>query len=153
MLSLSQVISANEQQVAAKVMDGEAILINLATGAYYSIGATGGFIWSLIERRLSIQDIVRAVTAHYDVAQPRAEADVLRLSEELISEGLVVAASASGVAAGVAPPSDGAAKLAYQAPAIEKFTDMAEMFALDPPLPGLSYETTNSRAHRPGDDD
>ncbi|MGA2399047.1 MAG: PqqD family peptide modification chaperone [Steroidobacteraceae bacterium] len=154
MLSLSQVISANEQQVAAKVMDGEAILINLATGAYYSIGATGGFIWSLIERRVSIQDIVRAVTAHYEVDQARAEADVLRLSEELITEGLVVAASASGTAAGVAPPPTGAAKLAYQAPAIEKFTDMAEMFALDPPLPGLSYQTANSKdAHRPGDDD
>src|SRR5271170_7233791 len=125
MLSLSQVISANEQQVAAKVMDGEAILINLATGAYYSMGATGGFIWSLIERRLAIQDIVRAVTAHYDVAEARAQADVLRLSEELIAEGLVVAAAASAVTAGVAPPSDGAAKLAYQAPAIEKFTDMA----------------------------
>jgi hypothetical protein len=137
MLSLSHVISANEQQVAAKVMDGEAILINLGTGAYYSIGSTGGFIWSLIERQLSIQDIVRSVTEHYDVTQTRAEADVLGLSEQLCTEGLVTA-SANGTAAGVAPPAGGAAKLAYQAPALEKYTDMAEMFALDPPLPGLS---------------
>jgi hypothetical protein len=137
MLSLSHVISANEQQVAAKVMDGEAILINLGTGAYYSIGSTGGFIWSLIEKQLSIQDIVRSVTEHYDVTQTRAEADVLGLSEQLCTEGLVTA-SANGTAAGVAPPAGGAAKLPYQAPALEKYTDMAEMFALDPPLPGLS---------------
>jgi hypothetical protein len=135
MLSPSDVITANEQQVAAKVMEGEAILINLSTGAYYSTPSTGGFIWSLVERRLSISAMVRAVTEHYDVARPRAEADVLRLCEELCAEGL--AQSSVGAAQGVAPEAAGP-RLAYEAPALEKYTDMAEMFALDPPLPGLS---------------
>jgi hypothetical protein len=136
MLSLSHVIAANEQQVAAKVMDGEAILINLTTGAYYSIPATGGFIWSLVEKKLSIDDIVGAVASHYDVARSQAEADVLRLGEELHSEGLVTV-SPSAATSGSAPQPAGA-RLPYQAPTLEKFTDMAEMFALDPPLPGLA---------------
>ncbi len=140
MLSQSHIISANEQQVAAKVMDGEAILINLSTGAYYSIGSTGGFIWSLVERRLSIHDIVRAVAEHYDVARPQAEADVLRLSEQLRAEGLITVFTADA-ATGVTPQAAGA-RLPYQTPALEKYTDMAEMFALDPPLPGLSYAAT-----------
>ncbi|HEY6599698.1 MAG TPA: PqqD family protein [Pseudomonadales bacterium] len=135
MLSPSDVITANEQQVAAKVMEGEAILINLTTGAYYSTPSTGGFIWSLVERRLSIGEMVCAVTEHYDVARPRAEADVLRLCEELCAEGLALALA--GVGRGVAPKAAGA-RLPYEAPALEKYTDMAEMFALDPPLPGLS---------------
>lgn len=143
MLSGIHVICANEQQVAAKVMDGEAILINLSTGAYYSIGSTGGFIWSLVERRLSIDDIVHAVAESYDVARADAEADVLRLSEELRAEGLIMVAT-GGVATGVAPQAAGE-RLPYQAPALEKFTDMAEMFALDPPLPGLSYGATGAR--------
>jgi len=136
MLSLSHVIAANEQQVAAKVMDGEAILINLTTGAYYSIPSTGGFIWSLVEQKLSIDDIVRSVTAHYDVPRSQAEADVLRLGEELRAEGLITVAP-SATASGVAPQPVGS-PLPYQAPTLEKFTDMAEMFALDPPLPGLA---------------
>ncbi len=138
MLSPSDVITANEQQVAAKVMEGEAILINLMTGAYYSTPSTGGFIWSLVERRLSIGEMVRAVTEHYDVARPLAEADVLRLCEELCAEGLAL--RSDGVAHGVAPKAAGA-RLSYEAPALEKYTDMAEMFALDPPLPGLSKVT------------
>jgi hypothetical protein len=155
MLSLSQVICANEQQVAAKVMDGEAILINLATGAYYSIGSTGGFIWSLIERRISIQEIVDSVMEHYEVAAATAQADVLRLAAELSAEGLV-AVAADGAERGAAPRSGDKAKLPYQTPALEKFTDMAEMFALDPPLPGLSYATTDAKgeaAHAPRDDE
>jgi len=146
MLSRTHVICANEQQVAAKVMDGEAILINLSTGAYYSIGSTGGFIWSLVERRLSIEDIACAVVESYDVDRARAEEDVLRLSEELRVEGLITA-SMSDVATGVVPQADGE-RLPYQAPALEKFTDMAEMFALDPPLPGLSYAATDARDNK-----
>ena len=141
MLSLTHVVAANESQVAAKIMDGEAILINLGTGAYYSIESTGGFIWSLIERRLALQDVVRAVTEHYDVAPDRAEADVLRLCEELQTEGLLVV-SDSTAQSGTAPQLP-AMRAPYETPAIEKYTDMAEMFALDPPLPGLSNAYKN----------
>jgi coenzyme PQQ synthesis protein D (PqqD) len=143
MVSLTDVIGANEQQVAAKIMDGEAILIHLGTGAYYSMGSAGGFIWSLVENRLSIKDIVTAVTEHYEVTRDRAEADVLRLSEELCVEGLALVCTGTAATAAASPASG--ARLAYEAPALEKFTDMAEMFALDPPLPGLSKTATDAR--------
>jgi Coenzyme PQQ synthesis protein D (PqqD) len=136
MLSSSSFVAANEQQVAAKVMDGEAILINLSTGIYYSLGTTGGFIWSLVEKRPAIQDIVRSVVEHYDVSEAVALRDVLRLGEELCAEGLAITSTAG--AADSELPKPGGARLPYDAPSMEKFTDMAEMFALDPPLPGLS---------------
>lgn len=144
MLSQQDVISANEQQVAAKVMDGEAILINLSTGAYYSMSATGGFIWSLIERRVSVDNIITAVTNQYEVDRPTAVTDILRLGEELRAEGLV-AVSTSPAEKSVVPAANGA-RLSYEAPTLQKFTDMAEMFALDPPLPGLSYTTDTQDA-------
>jgi hypothetical protein len=135
MFSLSSYVVPNEQHVAAKVMDGEAILINLGTGTYYSIASTGGFIWSLIERKLSLNEIVRSVAANYDIDRDQAELDVLRLCSELHSEGLVLV-SPTGNSEANMPAT--ATRLAYQVPSLEKFTDMAEMFALDPPLPGLS---------------
>lgn len=145
MLSPSNFISANEQQVAAKVMDGEAILINLSTGIYYSLGTTGGFIWSLIEKRSSIQHIVSTVVEHYDVFESEALRDVLRLGEDLCAEGLAVVSTVGTTDA--ATPKAGGARLHYDAPSIEKFTDMAEMFALDPPLPGLSRASTGTDGH------
>jgi len=142
MLSTSSYIAANEQQVAAKVMDGEAIVINLSTGIYYSLGATGGFIWSLIEKRPCVQDIVRCVVEHYDVGEVEAERDVLRLSAELCNEGLAVASVVGP--AGSTLPGPAGQRLRYETPAMEKFEDMAEMFALDPPLPGLSQAPTGT---------
>ncbi len=135
MLSLSSFVVPNEQQVAAKVMDGEAILINLATGTYYSMPATGGFIWSLIERRMSLNDIVRNLAIMYDAEQQELEADVASLCQALCDEGLLTIATEGNTSDTILPHPGG--RLEYSAPTLEKFTDMAEMFALDPPLPGL----------------
>jgi hypothetical protein len=135
MFSLSSFVVPNEQHVAAKVMDGEAILINLGTGAYYSIPSTGGFIWSLIERKFSLNEIVRSVAANYDIDRDQAERDVMRLCGELHREGLVLVSPTGNTETNLPALST---RLAYQIPSLEKFTDMAEMFALDPPLPGLS---------------
>jgi hypothetical protein len=144
MISASDVIAANEKQVAAKVMDGEAILINLGTGIYYSLGATGGFIWSLVEKRLHIRDIIGGVVEHYDVTESEAQTHVLRLSAELCEEGLAVTSVGPASTDAVLPKLTGA-RLPFEAPTIEKFTDMAEMFALDPPLPGLSQAFSNGQ--------
>jgi Coenzyme PQQ synthesis protein D (PqqD) len=144
MLSLSSFVAPNEQQVAAKVMDGEAILINLATGTYYSMPATGGFIWSLIERNLSLNDIVSGLSANYDADRQQLESDVVRLCQELCDEGLLTI-STTGIANDSIVSQTGN-RLPYQAPTIEKFTDMAEMFALDPPLPGLAATGPAKRA-------
>ena len=135
MLSLSSIVVPNEQQVAAKVMDGEAILINLATGTYYSMPATGGFIWSLIERRMSLNGIVRNLAIIYDAEEQALEADVVSLCQALCDEGLLTISTEGNTDDTIVPHTVG--RLAYTAPTLEKFTDMAEMFALDPPLPGL----------------
>ena len=62
MLKLDDHLRPNGEEVAAKVMDGEAILINLSNGMYYSMDKVGGFIWELIEGGYSIQQVVVAIT-------------------------------------------------------------------------------------------
>ena len=42
-------VRAKVDEVAAKVIDGEAVLINLATGVYYSMRGSGAYLWSQLE--------------------------------------------------------------------------------------------------------
>jgi len=42
MLKPESSLRPNEEEVASKVMDGEAILINLSNGIYYSMDKVGG---------------------------------------------------------------------------------------------------------------
>ena len=85
-------------------------------------------------------DVASAVAARYDVAADRAEGDVARFAAELLNERLLVTATiVDAAAAGAAGAAiTAAAREPYQAPRLHKYTDMADMLALDPPLPGLN---------------
>lgn len=130
-------VSPNGDQVAAKVMDGEAVLINLATGMYYSMADTATDVWSRIEQGSTVEDMASTLAAKYDVAMPQARSDVERLINELESEGLVTISDGASADGRKAPAAPDEAGLPYSVPTLEKFSDMAEMFALDPPLPGI----------------
>ena len=136
MLSQHSRFRTNNEEVAAKVMDGEAIIINLSNGIYYSTGGIGGLVWEMIEGGHNIEEIGSAVLARYEVSSKQAHADVERLISELIQEDLVA------VSDGEAPrreiqlqePSN---KLSYESPGLNIYRDMGDLLALDPPVPGL----------------
>ena len=128
-------LRAKPDEVAAKVIDGEAVLINLATGVYYSMRGSGAFLWSRLEPGSNIALLSAALAARYGLESVQARRDVERLVGELQTEGLLVA-SDEPVASGAAAEAVSAAE-PYEPPRLEKFDDMADMFALDPPLPEL----------------
>ena len=134
---MSDVLFANSDQVASKVMDGEAILINLTTGVYYSLDDTGGVIWSLIEGGTTADAIVQLLSSRYGRDAEVMRADVAPFVAGLVEEGLVLASTEANAGSIV----DVAMPDAWNAPQMEKFTDMADMFALDPPLPGLAEQS------------
>ena len=129
-------LAPKSQQVAAKVMDGEAVIINLANGVYYSMDKAGGLIWSMIEQARSLDAIADAVAAAYDVPPVRAREDVEQLAAQLVAEDLVVAAGDEVPAEG-ADPAPPPQKLPYETPKLNVYRDMEELLALDPPMPGL----------------
>jgi Coenzyme PQQ synthesis protein D (PqqD) len=131
-------LAIRRREVAAKVIDGEAILINLSTGLYYSMGKVGGRVWSLIEQSCNSEDIASAVAAEYDVPAATARADVANLVAQLAAENLIEPTGVSGEGGGAPPLAGPTSKAAYTKPELRKFSDMAEIFAMDPPLPGLA---------------
>lgn len=126
----------NETDVAAKVIDGEAILINLASGNYYSMDEVGAKIWELIETGASVDELVASIVPLYDVAEKEARGDIERLVETLVEEGLV-AHVAEVSHRPSEQPETAAAQHPYRPPELNIYRDMAALLALDPPLPGL----------------
>jgi len=132
-------LRSNRPEIAAKIVDGEAILINLNSGVYYSLGGSGPFVWAQLDRGTSIPGIVDAVADHFGVNGDTVADDVRRLVNELVDEGLAVTGEplSTGSAANPETPSDGAGPATFEVPILTKYDDMAEIFALDPPLPEL----------------
>lgn len=114
----------NTPAVIADILDGEAIIINLKSGRYYSMEGCGAWVWSAL---IAGHDpaVIAARLASADAAAVRRDLDafVAQLSaEELIRE--------AGSDPAAAPLPDYAGS--YAAPTLNVFTDMESMLLLDP---------------------
>lgn len=145
MLRTSTQLIPNEAEVAASVVDGEAIIINLSNGIYYSLDGTGGFIWELIAARRTVADIADAILEQYDVSAEQAAADLERLVSELISEKLVSALDGGMRDAPSSPPGR-QPRRHYTSPRLEIYRDLGDLMAMDPPMPPLSEIISSKRS-------
>jgi hypothetical protein len=135
MVSAESRVVINASEIAAQVIDGEAIIMNLTTGIYCSMDRVGAVVWGWIERGHSVADMVEGLTSLYDVPPVQAQADLERLIDQLVQDGLVHIAAANGRLGNPAEPTD--ARLPYVAPELNRYGDMADLLALDPPMPVL----------------
>lgn len=142
---------APRQDVASELIDGEAIIIDLASGIYFSLNGVGGRIWSLLAKDLSLAEILAILPAEYEVALDVAQQDLNTLVEQLLSEKLVEPTqerTSSDHPAALAS----AAKASYSPPRLEIYRDMGDLLALDPPAPGLSEIAWQANPVREHDD-
>lgn len=79
-----------KKEIAAfRVIDNEAVILNLENGIYYSLNEVGTKVWELMDGKKSIKDLTAAITAQYDVDEMTVEKDIIELVSDLLSEGLV----------------------------------------------------------------
>lgn len=123
------------ERIAAKVIDGEAVIIDLLSGTYYSLSDSGGRVWELMESGCSVEQIAEELSREFGVSAARACDDVEALFRHLFDENLVVDATVRNAASDLPPRASGAQP--YRPPVLQVFRDMQDLLALDPPMPGL----------------
>jgi Coenzyme PQQ synthesis protein D (PqqD) len=123
--------AVNSAQVISEIVDGEAVMINLTTGNYYSLNESGSAVWALIESGAGTEEIVGRLAARYEAAENELEEAVTRLLEELRHEELVVPGDQDGSAP--TPASEwGGERSPFEVPRLEKHSDMQDLILLDP---------------------
>jgi Coenzyme PQQ synthesis protein D (PqqD) len=123
----------NEPTVISETIDGETIIIHLASGAYYSLKHSGAAIWGAIQQSASLGAIAAMVRSSYEVDGADIEHEISTLVERLVEEDLVrPALEDAAPPTTCAPPWSEGQRAAFVAPVLEKFTDMEAMLLLDP---------------------
>lgn len=155
MLTQQTRLRPNTGEIAAAIVDGEAIMINLSTGMYYSMDQVGSLMWEFMTAGQSLEEVVASVARRYDVPREQAQADVQRLATQLVEENLVVL-SAEDVPPPASPADVESCALApYSSPKLEIYRDIGHLVALDPPMPGLKdlpwKEATDDSAPHPAE--
>jgi hypothetical protein len=119
----------DHRQVVYEVIDGEALLIHLDTGTYYSLGGSGPEIWLLLVSGMTLAEARAAMERRHPAQAEAAGAEVERLAEQLLAEGLLRRVPAT--AAGEAPwPLGGTG--AFEPAVLTRYSDMEYFLRLDP---------------------
>jgi hypothetical protein len=81
-------VQRSKNQIACD-MDGEVVILDLASGTYYGLDTVGARVWSLIEQPAALPDIHEAIMAEFDVDAQTCSRDVQAFLERMHSIGLV----------------------------------------------------------------
>jgi Coenzyme PQQ synthesis protein D (PqqD) len=124
----------NSPNVIHETIEGEVILIDLKTGTYYSLREAGAAIWEAIDRGAGLDEIEGALELRYEGSPDEIRDSVRELVGELEREGLIRAEQSNDGdrAAGRPALELHGARRPFEAPSLEKHTDMQDLILLDP---------------------
>lgn len=123
---------ANSPQTIHQTIDGEVVIINLATGNYYSLRRSGARIWDLLMTGHSPAEVASTLQDGYGSVDGEIERSVSRLVAELEAEGLVVPAGDTPASSTASISGVPEASERFEPPTLEKFDDMQDLILLDP---------------------
>ena len=75
--------------VVARRLDDEVVLVHLGTNQIYSLNATGGRYWELLEEGLGHEIIVRRMREEFEVDEATLEREIATITADLRRAGLV----------------------------------------------------------------
>jgi len=126
----------NTPAVVSDIIDGEAVILSLVTGNYYSLEGSGAEIWDLLVQGLAITEVTETLSGRYGVGLEVIEAAVTQLIHDLEAEELISQVeSRDSDASNAFTVSDSAKSNPGQAfipPKLVKYTDLQDLLLLDP---------------------
>jgi hypothetical protein len=122
----------NAPQVIHETIDNEVVIINLASGSYYSLVDTAQEIWGLLDGGVDPNDLPAVLLKRYEGDASEVTSVISEFVTELCSDALLVPDHGSLPDDRKAPIPENGPRTRFQAPRLERFTEMQHLIALDP---------------------
>ena len=121
----------NTPDVTHELVDGEVIVVNVVTGAYYSLNGSAATIWGWLDSGAEVEAIGRRIAELNGSSHDSVSADLIRFTADLQSEGLISPQSTAAPAASLdESTTDGI--VPFTSPKFDKYSDMEELLLVDP---------------------
>jgi hypothetical protein len=136
-MSTSETYRLNTPLVASEIIENEAVLIHFESGSYFSTDKVGATVLELIDKQVSVPQIVGTMVRTYAGEAVAIEKALRRFLSELRSEGLIVPTqqaptSCADSAAEKTPVSPTGETPPFVDPVLHKFSDLQNLLMLDP---------------------
>ena len=85
--------------VIFRELDGEAVLLDFASGRYFGLNAVGTRLWTLLASGASVDAAITAIAGEFEATPEEIARDIDELVAELMSRGLLIPGPAPGSSA------------------------------------------------------
>ena len=127
----------NSPKVVHEMIDGEVVIVNLEKGDYYSLVRAGADVCENLTNGCCRGEIFNTIHQRYDGERETIETAINEFLDQLQREGIISLAETEesnlqDFINSNTTPLIATAKLIFEAPSLQKYTDMEELLALDP---------------------
>ncbi|MEA2211765.1 MAG: hypothetical protein QOF83_1713 [Solirubrobacteraceae bacterium] len=122
---------ATNPQVIHETLEGETIIIDLASGTYFSLQGAAPAIWNGLTAGQSDEQIVMRLQALYAADASEIEPALNAFLQELLGDHLI-APTENAAAPAPLDSSESVERVPFARPRLERYTDMQEIILLDP---------------------
>src|SRR4051794_15114418 len=119
---------ANAPRFVDETVDGEALIMDMVSGTYYSCVGASTVVWNALKQGVPDEAVVDGIAAMYGISVERARTDIDAFVAQLIEEHALVPGEGRG--ATFTAPEDVTGE--YAPPQLERYTDLADLILLDP---------------------
>lgn len=119
-------LRAARPDVIDELFEGEVTLIHLGSGLFYGLDAPASAIWLQVRDGRAPNAVVAALATAYGVPDDDLRVSVLAFLDRLVEEQLLVPAETEAPAVTLDEAD------VWAEPALQRFSDMAELLLLDP---------------------
>lgn len=78
-----------QAEIPWSVVEGEAVLIDHREGELIRLGAVGTAIWTALDGRRTVREVIAQIRESFDVSERQAARDVRRFMKQLLRSELV----------------------------------------------------------------
>ena len=76
--------------ITYRIIDGEAVICNIRTGAVLLLNKTASYVLDLIKKYSSLDKVIKSYSKYYECSEAEAEEDIKQLLEQLKIKKIVV---------------------------------------------------------------
>lgn len=121
-------------QIISETLEGEAVIIDLDSGTYYSLDALGSRIWDLLRSGVETARAAEDLAERFEGSDAELAGAVEGFAARLVAEGLLGSTEDAPPASVVTEilGQDAGERAPLEGPSLTRYTDIQDLLMLDP---------------------
>jgi hypothetical protein len=90
---MNKYININEQNTAYRIIEGEAVIVNLKRSTFHTLNPVATFIWEQLDGQVTFKEIAERLSQEFGVDYETAEDDCVSFISDLVDKDMVTLSS------------------------------------------------------------